>query len=61
MGIYHYFLIFVLKNIDCVYLLGPPLNKPNFYSRVIGIINFEILSQNFIDGTMSWFLNSMSE
>ena len=32
---------------------------PNFSNRTIGIINFEILSSNFIVGTMNWFLNSM--
>ena len=32
---------------------------PNFSNRTIGIINFEILSSNFIVGTTNWFLNSM--
>ena len=27
--------------------------------QAIGIINFEILSPNFIADTMNWFLNSM--
>ena len=37
------------------------VKQPNFYSRVIDIINYEIPSQNFITDTMNlFFFKSMS-
>ena len=45
-GLFMRSLIFVTKDKD-------------FSNRVIGIINFERLSPNFIADTMNWFLNSM--
>ena len=32
---------------------------PNFSNRVIGVINFERCSPNFIADTKNWFLNSV--
>ena len=54
--------LFGLLECLVMWLISMPVIKvwlPNFSNRVIGIINFERLSPNFIADTMNWFLNSM--
>ena len=45
--------------VSILLILEIKVKQPNFYSRGIGIIIFEILSEQFIADTMNWFLNSV--
>ena len=40
----------------CSHVTDFNTRNPNFYSRAIGIINFERLSKNFIVDTMNFFI-----